>query len=159
MTINRGKQFEEKFKRDWLLTVPNSLCYRLYDVTNGYKSIVNACDFICYKQPFIYLIDCKSTQGNILPFTDIRQFEQMCKYYPIEGVKIGVMWWSIKNDKVVWIPISTLIQLKKDDKKSFNIKMLADNTYYALNIPSYKKRVFLDSDYSYLINNSAKGDF
>lgn len=159
MAINRGKQFEEKFKRDWLLTVPNSLCYRLYDVTNGYKSIVNACDFICYKQPFIYLIDCKSTQGNILPFTDIRQFEQMCKYYPIEGVKIGVMWWSIKNDKVVWIPISTLIQLKKDDKKSFNIKMLADNTYYALNIPSYKKRVFLDSDYSYLINNSAKGDF
>ena len=159
MAINRGKQFEEKFKRDWLLTVPNSLCYRLYDVTNGYKSIVNACDFICYKQPFIYLIDCKSTQGNILPFNDIRQFEQMCKYYPIEGVKIGVMWWSIKNDKVVWIPISTLIQLKKDDKKSFNIKMLADNTYYALNIPSYKKRVFLDSDYSYLINNSAKGDF
>ena len=159
MAINRGKQFEEKFKRDWLLTVPNSLCYRLYDVTNGYKSIVNACDFICYKQPFIYLIDCKSTQGNILPFTDIRQFEQMCKYYPIEGVKVGIIWWSIKNDSIVWIPISTLIQLKKDDKKSFNIKMLADNTYYALEIPSYKKRVFMDSDYSFLIKNSSKGDF
>lgn len=139
--------------------MPNSLCYRLYDVTNGYKSIVNACDFICYKQPFIYLIDCKSTQGNTLPFNDIRQFEQMCKYYPIEGVKVGIIWWSIKNDSIVWIPISTLIQLKKDDKKSFNIKMLADNTYYALEIPSYKKRVFMDSDYSFLIKNSSKGDF
>ena len=83
----------------------------------------------------------------------------MCEYYPIEGVKVGVMWWSIKNDKVVWIPINTLIQLKKDNKKSFNIKMLNDDTYYALEIPSYKKRVFMDSDYSCLIENSSRGDF
>lgn len=159
MAVNRGKQFEDKFKHDWLLTVPGSMCYRLYDTTSGYKAISNVGDFICYKYPFVYLIDCKSTQGNTLSFNDIRQFEKMCEYYPIEGVKVGVMWWSIKNDKVVWIPINTLIQLKKDNKKSFNIKMLNDDTYYALEIPSYKKRVFMDSDYSYLIENSSKGDF
>lgn len=46
---NRGKEFEKRFADDWRESVPGSLCYRLYDVTMGYKAIANAGDFICYK--------------------------------------------------------------------------------------------------------------
>ena len=56
MAVNRRKQFEDKFKHDWLLTVSGSMCYRLYDTTSGYKAISNVGNFICYKYPFIYSI-------------------------------------------------------------------------------------------------------
>ena len=42
--------------------------------------------------------------------------------------------------------------MKEDGKKSFNIKMLKENTYRIIEIPSVKKRVFLDADYSVLKN-------
>ena len=42
----------------------------------------------------------------------------------------------------------------KDGKKSYNIKWLDDenNTYDAIEIPSIKKRVYMDSDYTVLQN-------
>ena len=99
MAVNRGKQFEDKFKHDWLLTVPGSMCYRLYDTTSGYKAISNVGDFICYKYPFVYLIDCKSTQGNTLSFNDIRQFEKMWFLAQLSG-----FWQKRKRNavSVVW---------------------------------------------------------
>ena len=60
------------------------------------------------------------------------------------------MLWFIDHDKVCYVPISTITQLKKDDKKSVNVKMLQDKSYNIIEIPSVKKRVFLDSDYSIL---------
>ncbi len=42
--------------------------------------------------------------------------------------------------------------MKADDKKSVNVKMLDDKSYNIIEIPSVKKRVFLDSDYSCLLN-------
>jgi len=50
------------------------------------------------------------------------------------------------------VPISTITKLKEDGKKSVNVKMLDDNSYNIIEIPSVKKRVFLDSDYSCLMN-------
>ena len=50
---NLGKQFELKFKEDFS-KIPESTIDRIYDVTTGYKSISNVCDFICYKYPNIF---------------------------------------------------------------------------------------------------------
>ena len=55
---NLGKQFELKFKEDFL-KIPESTIDRIYDVTTGYKSISNVCDFICYKYPNIFYIECQ----------------------------------------------------------------------------------------------------
>lgn len=86
---SRGKKFEDRFRADWQESVPDSLCYRLYDTMGGFKSIANVCDFICYKYPNIFLIDCKSIQGNTLPFSDLRQYNQMLEYKNIKGIHIG----------------------------------------------------------------------
>ena len=40
----------------------------------------------------------------------------------------------------------------KEGKKSISIKMLEDPTYNIVVIPSVKKRVFLEADYTVLLN-------
>jgi hypothetical protein len=42
--------------------------------------------------------------------------------------------------------------MKNNGEKSFNIKMLTDKSYNIIEIPSEKKRVYLDSDYTVLMN-------
>ena len=128
------------------------MCYRLFDTTSGFKGISNVGDFICYKYPNVYLIDCKSSQGNTLNFSMVRQYDLMIQYANITGVKVGIIWWAIDHDKVIWIPIQTFIELKNEGKKSFNIKLLESNDYEFLVLPSKKLRTFMDTDYSELIN-------
>ena len=41
--------------------------------------------------------------------------------------------------------------MKKDNKKSINVKMIEKIVFDIVVIPSVKKRVFMDSDYSVLI--------
>lgn len=149
---SRGKQFEDRFRKNWSDTVPDSLCYRLYDTMGGFKAVSNVGDFICYKVPNVYLIDCKSIQGNTLPFSDLRQYDQMLEYKDITGVYAGFIVWFVDHDKVLWIPIQTMEKIKSEGLKSYNIrKMLDDPGYFALNIPSVKLRTFMNSNYSKLV--------
>jgi Holliday junction resolvase len=153
MAISRGKQFETKFKEDWIRTVPNSFILRLPDqVSNfaGYSS--NICDFIAYNYPNLFLIECKTIHGNTLPFSNLTQFEKLVQYKDIKGVYPGVVVWWIDRDVVAWISIETVIKMKQDENKSINVKMVEEKVYDILTIPSVKKRVFLDSDYSVIIN-------
>lgn len=152
MAENRGKQFEQKFKYDWLNTVPNSTIDRLYDTTNGFKAISNISDFIGYSYPCIYYLECKSKVGNTFPLINLTQYDKLKLKVGIHGIRAGVIIWFIDHDKVVYVPISTITKLKEDDKKSINIKMLEEKLYNIVEIPSIKKRVFLDSDYSCLLN-------
>lgn len=144
---NKGKQFEGRFKQNWLETVEDSICYRLYDTQGGFKGISNVGDFLCYKYPNLYIIDCKTKQGNTLPFSDIRQYEKMLDYKGISGVYTGVICWFYDHDIVCWVPIETLEKINNEGKKSFNIKMLNDSNYKCYNIPSKKLRTFMDTDY------------
>lgn len=152
MASSRGKQFEERFKRNWIDSVPDSLCYRLYDTMGGFKAISNVGDFICYKYPFIYLIDCKSIKGNTLPFSDLRQLDQMLEYINITGINVGFIVWFINHDKILWIPAETMNKIKLEGLKSFNINKMKQEDYFFLDIPSKKLRTFMNSDYSWLTN-------
>ena len=148
---DRGKKFEAQFAQDWLNTFPDSFCYRLHDQVTGYKiTSRNPCDFICYKFPYLYLLEIKSHEGNTFPFSAFRQYEELIKYKYIKGVVAGVILWLVNHDKVLYIPIETFIKLEEEGKKSYNIKMLGDPEYPAYEIPSVKKRTFLTSDYSVL---------
>lgn len=156
---SRGKKFEQQFRCDQSTYVTDSFCYRLYDVTSGFKGIAGVADFINYKKPYIYLIDCKSHEGNTISFGDFSQYDRMLEYKDIPGVTAGTVVQFINHDKVVQIPIDTQHKLKTEDKKSFNIKMLDNPDYPCFEIPSKKKRVFLETDYSALIEqceNNAK---
>ena len=91
MAQNKAKQFEIKMKAQWLDTVPDSVFYRLYDTTSGFKSISNVGDFIGYKYPLMFIIDAKTKKGNTISFSDIRQYDKMLEYKDIKGVFTGII--------------------------------------------------------------------
>lgn len=153
MANNYGKKFEVKFKEDFSKLQDVSID-RIYDVTSGYAHISNVCDFICYHCPNIFYIECKSHEGNTFPFSKLTQYDKLKDKVGIKGVRAGVVLWMIDHSIVVYLPISTVTQMMRDGKKSFNIKTLQDKTYNIIEIPSEKKKVFLDSDYSVLLNLS-----
>ena len=68
----------------------------------------------------------------------------------IKGVRTGVVLWLYEKDKVFYIPTSTLSQLKSDGEKSIGLRHV--DKYNMIEIPSTKRRVFMDSDYSVLKN-------
>ena len=62
---------------------------------------------------------------------------------------IGVVIWFIDHDRVIFVPLDTVTKMKQDGCKSVNINKLDGYDYKE--IPSSKKRVLMESDYSILI--------
>ena len=152
MAVNRGKQFEEQFKKDFLKTFPNGFILRLPDQMSGYKSYSqNPCDFICFTNGKLFLIECKSHKGASLPFDVITQFDKLASYSDIPDVYAGVVIWLYEKDKVLYAPINLIKRLKGEGKKSIGIKALNEYEEF-IEIPSEKKRVMMSSDYSVLLN-------
>lgn len=150
MARDRGKEFELKFKKDFIRTVLDSSIDRIYDSVSGYKSVSNISDFICYKFPNLFFIELKSCKGASLPFSNITQYDKLKDKVGIPGVRAGVILWLYEKDIVMYIPISTITKLKNDGKKSVGLKAIEEG-YNIKVIPSIKKRVFMDSDYSCLL--------
>lgn len=154
---NRGKEFEGKFKEDFLKISPDVSIDRLYDPSSGYSGIKNICDFICYIYPNIFYIECKSSQGNTWPLANLTQYDKLLTKVGLPGVRSGVVLWMIDHEVVVYLPVKTVQSMKEAGKKSFNIKDLAKEEFRIIQIPSKKKRVFLDSDYS-ILHSLEEGD-
>jgi len=152
MANNRGKAWEQKFKEDFKRSFPGGTIDRIYDTTNGFKTISNISDFIGYNYPNIFYLECKSHLGNTFPFQNLTQYDKLKEKVGIKGVRVGVILWFIEHDRVLYIPISSITKMKEDGKKSINVKMADEKLYNIIEIPSTKKRVFLDSDYSILAN-------
>lgn len=153
MPLNRGKQFEAKFKEDWKKSFPGSFLFRIPDQVSGYLTTSqNPCDFLGYTKGRLFLIECKSVEGNTINFSLIRQYERLLDYIGLEGVYPGILVWFRDHDKVIWVPVTEAEKMKKAGAKSINIKMLKDPNYNIIDIPSVKKRVFMDSDYKVLLD-------
>lgn len=149
MAKNYGKEFEQKFKEDFL-KLEDSTIDRLYDTMNGYKSIKQVSDFIGYAFPNIFYIECKSHRGASIPMGNITQYDKLKEKIGLTGVRAGVVLWLVDKDIVMYIPMATVKQLKESGEKSIGIRHLDDYNIYV--VPSTKKRVFMDSDYSLLLN-------
>ena len=63
---------------------------------------------------------------------------------------MGVGIWFHERDTVLYVPLRTIEKMKNDGKKSVNVRTIETEDYEYINIPSKKKRVFMDSDYSVL---------
>ena len=153
---NYGKEFEAKVKSD-IQKIPDSHIERIYDVTNGYKSIKGRSDYIFYWYPNQFWLECKCHRGNTFPWSDLRQYDALLEVANIKGIRSGVILWMIDHNIVVYLPIITIKKMKEDNKKSFNIKDLIDNKYRIIQIPSKKRRVFMDSDYT-ILKDLKEGD-
>lgn len=141
MSPNRGKQFENVIRKAFE-SVPNVSVDRLHDQTNGFKGSQNICDFIVYKEPYEYYIECKSVHGASLPFRNITdtQWEGLLEKSKIEGVYAGIICWWADKDMTRFIPIQYLEFLKNHGQKSLRY----DCVEYQIIIKGKKKRVFFD---------------
>lgn len=149
--MDYGKKFEERFKLDWISTFPQGTITRLYDATAGYHSISTICDFICYVYPYQFFIECKAHKGASLPFTVLTQYDKMIKEVNKPGVKVGVVLWLYEKDKVFYIPITTIKQLKSEGEKSVGLRHL-EQGYNIIEIPAQKLIHFMKCDFSVLMN-------
>ena len=147
MSPNRGKQFENVI-REAFEKVPNVSVDRLHDQTNGFKGSQNICDFIVYKEPYEYYIECKSVHGANLPFRNITdtQWDGLLEKSKIEGVYAGIICWWTQKDKTVFIPIQTLELMRTVGMKSVRYDAIddCDGDTDMIEIKGKKKRVFFD---------------
>lgn len=157
MADSKGKAFEERFKEDWINSVPGSSIDRIYDSVSGYKSISNISDFIAYKKPNIFYMECKTTKEGTFNFHKLTQYDKLLTKVGIPGVRTGVLIWFYNFDRVIYVPIKTIQKMKEDGLKSVNIRTIDDSDYRFFNIPSVKLRVFMKSDYNILLTTE-EGD-
>ena len=149
---NLGKAFENQFKLDWKACFPGTFLYRLPDQVSGYKiTSQNPCDFLAYNNNFLWLLECKETQEGTINFAKIPQLDRLKEYIGMEGVQPYIIVWFSNFDKVIACHASEAVKMKEDGKKSISLKMLNDDTYHIIELPSEKKRVFMTTDYTYLI--------
>lgn len=153
MGTNRGKQFEDIIKSAFL-KVPEVSIDRLHDQTNGYRGSSNICDFIVYKKPYEYYIECKSVHGNTLSISgnDFKhkhgnitnvQWDGLLEKCKIQGVHGGIICWFITKDTTKYFPIEMLQDLYEQGRKSVRFD---EPDKRAFNIDGVKKRVFFNYD-------------
>lgn len=146
---NYGKDWEEHFKNDFIGTFPGQFIYRLKDDVSMRKgSGRNPCDFLAHVDNTLYMLEVKCTYENTFNFSYLRQYNDLTTYLGLKNVEIGVIIWYISNDKVLYVPIETIIKMKKDGEKSINIRKLKD--YKVIQVPATKLRVFMKCDYSFM---------
>lgn len=154
--INRGKQFENVI-RDSFLKIPNVSVDRLHDQMTGFKvTSANVCDFIVYKKPYEYYIECKSVHGASLPFSNItdNQWNGLLEKSKIDGVFAGVICWFIDKDVTKFIPIDELELKKQHGWKSIRYDIKQYNG--VIDIKGKKKRVLFDYDMQTFFNEMEK---
>lgn len=152
--INRGKQFENVI-RDSFLKIPNVSVDRLHDQMTGFKvTSANVCDFIVYKKPYEYYIECKSVHGASLPFSNItdNQWNGLLEKSKIDGVFAGVVCWFIDKDVTLFISIQTL----RHYKLNYGAKSVRFDCGGCIEIKGKKKRVLFDYDMQTFFNEMEK---
>lgn len=150
--VNRGKDFERQVKTAFMKIKGVSID-RLKDSMSGYMGDNTICDFIVYKKPYEFYIECKAVHGNTLNFkSDIRpnQWEGLAEKSHIEGVHAGFMIWFIDHDLTVYVGEYVLARMKASGLKSLNIKDLEHienvQSPKLIKIEGKKKRILYDYD-------------
>ena len=143
MAENRGKKFETVVKEAFEKVEGVSID-RLHDQTTGYLGSANICDFIVYKKPYEYYIECKTIHGNTLPLGNItnRQWSGLIEKSQIDGVKAGVLVWFVDKDITMFVPIQTSQAIEKAGFKSVHYTLSAG----VVHLTGKKKRVFFEYD-------------
>lgn len=147
MSINRGKDFErvvkEAFER-----VSNTSVDRLHDQMNGFAGSTNICDFIVYRKPYQYYVECKSVHGNTFPLSNVtrNQWQGLLAKSKINGVLAGVMCWWVDKDVTKFITIQELEACKNAGYKSVRYEHDPFTIDGIIEIPCKKRKVFFEYD-------------
>jgi recombination protein U len=132
---SRGKEFEKRIK-EALDKVDGMYAQRLYDsqAMTSYPS-----DFIAYKYPNLYLIECKSHLGR-LPLSCIseNQWKYMTSLSKLRGISAYVIVWFVDYNITKLFDITYLNEckgsgiksIKYDDENGKVIKAKKKRTYF-----------------------------
>ena len=162
MATNRGKKFESII-REAFEKVDGVSIDRIHDQTTRYKGSTNICDFIVYKKPYEYYIECKSVHGNTLSiygndekhkYGNItnRQWEGLLEKSKIQGVRAGVICWFVDKDVTTYIPIQALKIIRDeigDKSVSWSAALVVSDKGHKIELVELdgkKKRVFFEYD-------------
>lgn len=126
--VNRGKDFEGQVYSGFT-QLPYVSIDRLSDPMAGYAGVKNICDFMVYKYPTQYYIECKSCYGNTMSihsndpkkkYGNItnNQWEGLLEKSKIPGVRAGILVWFIDHDATYWIDIRLLQKHRDAGNKS-----------------------------------------
>ena len=155
--VNRGKDFEGQV-HDGFAKIDGVSIDRLPDPMAGYAGVRNICDFLVYKYPTQYYIECKSCYGNTLSIHSNdpkkkygaitnNQWEGLLEKSKIHGVRAGVLVWFIDHDLTFWYDIRLLQECKDYGMKSISwANSLGHNNLCQL-IAGQKRRVLFDYDF------------
>ena len=135
---DRGKEFEYEVYKQFK-AYPNVSIDRIPDQTMKYKKRTNVSDFIVFRSPKEYYVECKTVHGNRLPFKNITQFDKLMEKVGIDGVCPGVLCWWVDKDVTKWLPINYLNCLKELGEKSIRFDDKVGKV-----IPGRKKKVFFE---------------
>lgn len=156
MASNKGKAFEEAFKENWIQCYPGTWLFRLKDQMNGYKETSqNPCDFLAFTaENKLFMIECKSHEGASISFDAIPQYERLLKYKDKKNVYPGILIWFVDKDKIYWVPIKVAEKIYNSGEKSIGLRHVGK--YNLIEVPSVKKRVYMESDYKIVFSNIEK---
>ena len=132
-TYNLGKKAEGKVKQ-WLDMPEQGFCFdRIPDQLSGHIGSSNISDFILFKYPFFYYIECKSTWEDRWDFNTLKversngttQYSELLKKSSIEHVTCYVIVLYATYKEAFIFNIKDIDALDKQGKKSLNIKKKA----------------------------------
>lgn len=151
-----GKKWEDKFKSTYEKQFPGTLIYRLPDQQSGYGGSggSNPCDFLCYPETCVLMVECKSHKGASISFNDIRQYDKMLDYKGLKNTFPGVLVWFYEKDTIIWVSIEEMEKMVLDGEKSIGLRMLKENypkKYRIIEVPATKLRTFMEADLNYLV--------
>lgn len=149
-TKKLGKKFEDEVYKQFK-DYPNVSIDHIPDQTMRYKGRKNVSDFIVFRRPKEYYVECKTVHGNRLPFSNITQFDALMEKVDIDGVVPGVLCWWVDKDITRWMPIDELAYLKSLGNKSVRYD---DNVGWV--ITGHKKKVYFEYDLSTFFRGESK---
>lgn len=149
MTESDGKKAEKKI-REWLDKPEQGYSFdRIPDQTSGFYGSSNICDFTCFKSPYMFYIESKSTEHDRFDFSMLTQVQHdgllaKSKIDKCFGL-VTVLFLYYKRAFI--IDIKDIEKAEDAGKKSMNIKRLEKSPVPYIEIPSIKSRkAFLDYD-------------
>lgn len=117
----RGKRFEEIIHET--LERSGFVVERIKDQMSMFKGSTNGYDFIAYKHPLIYFLECKSIKGNRLPINTVhfkRQLASLLNRAENVGVIAGFIVWFVDHDLTMFFDARYVEAVLNSGRKSLN---------------------------------------
>lgn len=175
---NVGKKFEKAVEDSFRSETDISID-RVHDQTTKYKNSTNICDYIVYRYPHQYYIECKSVHGNTLSIHSVpklgkdgklhgfhgnisdAQWDGLLEKSKILGVYAGVICWWVDKDITLYLSIQELQKLYDSGVKSVKYDIIDEEPYNSTNYGiiwamGRKKRTYFDYSTQLLLDEINK---